>query len=153
MDERHAQLLVERLQLYLHLLPELEVEGTERFVQQQHARLEYERPGEGHPLALATRQLGRLAGRVDTGVESHQFEGRTHAVADFGGRSLSLLQAKGNVALHAEMREQRVALEHHGEVAFIGPPLVDYLAEESDFAFVGCLEACEQAQCRRLAAA
>ena len=45
------------LELELHLLAQLEVEGAQRLVEEQHGGLVDERPGEGDPLLLAARQL------------------------------------------------------------------------------------------------
>ncbi len=59
--EGDADVVLDRLQLDLHLLAELEVERAERLVEQQHLRPVHERPGEGDPLALAARELRRLA--------------------------------------------------------------------------------------------
>ena len=52
--------LLDRLELDLHLLAELQVERAERLVEEQHAGPVHERPGERHALALAA---GELAGR------------------------------------------------------------------------------------------
>ena len=60
-DERDPDLLLDPLQLDLHLLAQLQVEGPERFVEQQHRRPVDERPGERDALGLSARQLGRLA--------------------------------------------------------------------------------------------
>jgi hypothetical protein len=46
---------LERLQLALHLLAELEVERAQRLVEQQHLRLEHEGAGQRHPLPLPAR--------------------------------------------------------------------------------------------------
>ena len=54
-------LLLERAQLLLHLLAQLEVERPERLVEQQHARAVDERAGERHALALAAGELARPA--------------------------------------------------------------------------------------------
>ena len=59
--ERDADRVLDRLELDLHLLAELEVERAERLVEQQHARLVDQRPGERHPLTLATAELVRPA--------------------------------------------------------------------------------------------
>ena len=56
-DERDAHLALDRAQLDLHLLAELEVERAEWLVEQQHPRLVDERSGERHPLALPAGQL------------------------------------------------------------------------------------------------
>ena len=45
------------------VLPDLGVERAERLVEQQDARLDRERAGERHPLALAARELVRIAAR------------------------------------------------------------------------------------------
>ena len=55
---------LDRLELDLHLLAELQVERAERLVEQQDAGPIHERPGERDPLALAARELGGLAGVV-----------------------------------------------------------------------------------------
>src|SRR5581483_5370716 len=60
-DERDPNLLLDPLQLDLHLLTELEVERAEGLVEQQHLRPVDDRPGESDALPLAARQLHRLA--------------------------------------------------------------------------------------------
>src|SRR3954467_14839612 len=60
-DERDPDLLLDSLELDLHLLAELEVEGAEWLVEEQHPRPVDECPGKGDPLALSARQLRRLA--------------------------------------------------------------------------------------------
>jgi hypothetical protein len=68
-QEGDADLRLDPLQLELHLLAELEVERAKWLVQQQHLRLVDERPGQGHSLLLAARELGRPpafeAGKID----------------------------------------------------------------------------------------
>ncbi len=64
-DERRADLGLDPLELDLHLAAQLEVEGTERLVEQQHLGLVDQCPGQGDALLLATRELHRpLAGLV-----------------------------------------------------------------------------------------
>ena len=58
-DERDPDLLLDRLELDLHLLAELEVQGSERLVEEQHAGPVDERARERDALALAARELGR----------------------------------------------------------------------------------------------
>ena len=60
-DEGDADPALDRLQLDLHLLAQLEVERAQRLVQQQHARPVDQRARQRHALALAARQLVRLA--------------------------------------------------------------------------------------------
>ena len=60
-DERDADLLLDGLELDLHLLAELEVQRAERLVEQHTRGPVDERAGERDALALATRQLAGLA--------------------------------------------------------------------------------------------
>ena len=55
--ERDADLVLDRLQLDLHLLAQLQVERAERLVEQQHLRTVDQRPGEGDALPLAAAEL------------------------------------------------------------------------------------------------
>ena len=65
--ERDADVALERLELDLHLLAQLEVEGAERLVEEQHLGVVDERPGERDPLALAAAELVRSpVGRTPT---------------------------------------------------------------------------------------
>ena len=59
-----------RLELILHLAPELQIERAQRLIEQQDRGIDDERPRERHALALAARQLMRLA--VDHGFETDQ---------------------------------------------------------------------------------
>ena len=63
--------LLQRLQLLLHLLAELEIERAERLVEQQHLRPVDQRAGKRDALALAAGELRRaallIAGELDHG--------------------------------------------------------------------------------------
>ena len=50
-------LVVEAPQPGAQLLAHARVERAERLVEEEHLRLDRERAGEGHPLALAAREL------------------------------------------------------------------------------------------------
>jgi len=60
-DHRHPEPLVQVLDLELHVLAELLVEGAERFVHQHELRLKDKRTGERDALLLAARELRRAA--------------------------------------------------------------------------------------------
>ena len=81
------------LQLELHLLAQLQVERAERLVEQQHARPVDERARERDALALAARELDRLALR--------------RASASRTSRSASL-RARGALALADALDHQPV---------------------------------------------
>ncbi len=59
-DEGDPDLLLDALELDLHLLAQLEVERTERLVEEQHRGLVDQGARQGDALRLATRDLGRL---------------------------------------------------------------------------------------------
>ncbi len=60
-DEGDAQRLLERLQLDLHLLAQLQVERSEGLVEEEHAGAVDEGAGQRDALPLAARELGRPA--------------------------------------------------------------------------------------------
>ncbi|MNY43212.1 hypothetical protein D3C86_1781550 [compost metagenome] len=56
-DEGLAGLLLDRLELDLHLLAELSVKRRERLVEQKHVRIGRQRPHQRHALALTSGKL------------------------------------------------------------------------------------------------
>ncbi len=60
-DERESDALLDVLELDLHRLAELQVEGAQRLVEQEHTGAVHERTRQRDPLPLAARQLARLA--------------------------------------------------------------------------------------------
>ncbi len=75
-DEGDAHVLLDTLELHLHLLAQLQVERAEGLVQKQHGWPVDERPRERHTLRLATRDLARLA-LVET-AQLHQLQHLRH---------------------------------------------------------------------------
>ena len=148
---RHVHLVVQAPQPVAQLLAHLRVEGAERLVEQQQARLDGERPGQGHALALAARELGRHP--VGEGLEVHELEQLGHALADLVLRALADLEPEGDVAVHAHVLERGVVLEHEADVAPLRRQAGGVGAVELDHARVGRLEPGHDPQQRRLAAA
>ncbi len=62
--ERDAYLVLELLELYLQLAPELGIQRAERLVEQQHCGLEHERTRQGNSLLLTAGELTWFACRV-----------------------------------------------------------------------------------------
>ena len=81
-DERDADVLLDLLELDLHLLAQLQVERAERLVEQQHARAVHDRAGERDALALAAGELVRPA-PADV-VQAHHLERLLRAAAALG---------------------------------------------------------------------
>ena len=117
-DECGADAAVNALDLELHLIAQLLVEGAERLVHQQQARMRNQRPRHRHPLLLAAGQLARIAPAIV--LHSHQRERFGDAPFDVGLRQLGAhLERKRDVVRNREMRKQRVRLEHHADVAVV----------------------------------
>jgi hypothetical protein len=149
--ESDPELRLQRLELDLEVLAELRVKRAERFVEQQHARLEHERARQRHPLLLAAGELIGLAVRELGQVD--ELERLCHALGPLGLLELLVLQTERDVLGHVEVREQRVALEHGVDVAPARRDARDVAAVEHDPPARRLLEAGDHPQRRRLAAA
>jgi hypothetical protein len=59
---------------------------------------------------------------------------------------LAQLEAEGHVIIHRHVRVERVALEHHGDVAVLGRHVVDHALANRDRAVADLLQAGQKAQ-------
>ena len=150
-DERDPDLLLDPLELDLHLLAELQVEGAERLVEEQHGRPVDQGPGQRDALGLAARDLGRLAR-----LEARQLDEREHVghpALDLGVLDVLAAKAEGDVLEDRQVREERVVLEDRVDVALVRRQPRHVLALELDQPGGRLLEAADHPQRRRLAAA
>ena len=88
-DEGDPDVVLDHLQLELHLLAQLEVERAERLVQEQDARTVDERAGEGDTLLLAAGELPRFP-PLRPG-EPDDFQDLEHTAADLVARDATAL--------------------------------------------------------------
>ena len=143
--------VLDRLQLELHLMPELQVERSERLVQQKHARLVDERARKSDALLLATGELPGLPG-----LEAMEVDERED-LANAPGKLLSLeplsAHPECDVLEDREVREERIGLEHGVDVPLVGRQADHVSVAEIDRAGSRLLEAADHPQGRRLAAA
>ena len=116
-DERDPDLLLDALQLGLHLLAQLEVERAQRLVEEQDGGPVDERPRERDALRLAAGDLGGLAalepGQLD------ELEHLRHAALDLAVLDPRPAQPEGDVLVDREVGEQRVVLEHRVDLALV----------------------------------
>ncbi len=145
------ELRLEELELELHLLAQLPVEGAERLVEQQDRRAVDERPCERDALLLAAGELGGLA--VGEAAHLHHVERGRHALADLGLGRPTLLQAVGDVLGDAHVREERVGLEDRVHVAAVRRGAEHAASRDADVAGIRLFESRDHAQGRGLAAA
>ncbi len=138
-------------ELDLRFLAQLLVERAERLVEEQQLRLLGQAARQRDALLLAAGELVRLA--LGVGAELHQLQHRLDARRDLVLGQAVAAQAEGDVVEHREMREERVALEHHVHRPLVGRQPGEVLAVERDRSRGRRLEAGEHAQQRRLAAA
>src|SRR5690606_5982386 len=112
--------------------PDIRIERAEGRVEQQDARIDGERPGERHALALAARDLAGEA--VLQAVELHEVEQVADAGIDRLRRAPDLgdLHAEGDILSDRHVREERIVLEDeadaalaHGNVRRVLPAEID----------------------------
>src|SRR5262245_15619552 len=100
--ERDADLALDRLQLDLHLLAELEIERAERLVEEEHLRAVHDRARERDALPLATRELAGLA--IPVAPEAHHLERLARTVLPLALLHLLDHEAVLDVLLHRHVR-------------------------------------------------
>ena len=150
-DEGDAQAALEVLELELHRVAKLGVESGEWFVEEEHLGPADNGAGKRDALALAAGKLvGPARGHLAQGYHPKRV---ADARVGLGRRDPLHAEAEADILAHREMREQGVALEHLVHIAPVRRLAGDVGAVEEDGADVGILEAGQQAQERRLAAA
>ena len=149
--EGDAERPLQRFKLLLHLLAQLQVERSQRLVEQQDLRLVDERARQRHPLPLPAGQLTRppaaIAGKLD---ELERLFGLAVALRL---RHALHHQPIGDIVENVEMREERVILKHGVDVAPIGWHALRLFAKDGDAARCRLFEAGDQPQAGRLARA
>ena len=148
-DEGDPDLVLDGLELDLHLLAELQVEGTERLVEQQDPGSIDQGPGKGDALALPAGELGRPTLLV--AVESDHLQGGLDALRSFGPGHPADHQPVAHVVGHVHVRKQRIVLEDGVDVALERRRLAHVRPVEQDSAGTRQLEAGDHPQGRRLA--
>ena len=148
-DADVAHLALDPLQLDLHLLPKLQIERAERFVEQQHLWRVHERAGECDALSLTAGELHGLA--VPEVREVHHSENLSDSSLALGTRYPFDPQAVADVVCNGHVRKERVVLKDGVDVALVRSAVRHVSAAELDCALVGSLEACNQTQRRCLA--
>ncbi len=150
-DDGNAKTPVQLAQFILQVFTQLLVQGTQRFVHQQDARLVDQCPGDGHALLLPARHLRGLA--VRERLQLHQLEHGIDTLAGFNRTQLANGQGEANVVAHVQVRKQRIALKHHADVALVRRHVDQRLALNEYLAAAGSLKASQHRQGGGLAGA
>ena len=148
-DEGDADLGLDALELELHLAAQLEVEGAERLVEEQHLGVVDQRAGHGDALLLAAGELVRLLAGLLAELDQveHVLDLLLHRL------DAAPAQAEGDVLEDVEVREERVGLEDGVHRPLVGRQVGHVLVAELDRAGGGLLQAGDHAQGGGLAAA
>ena len=150
-DHRCTDAAQDVLQLGAELLAQLGVEVAHRFIEQHQARPPQQGPPEGNALPLASREPGWFA--VAQVLELQQFEHPVDLLFHQLGACAPQFRAEAEVALHAEVGIERVALEHQGNPAISGWGCGDVVIAEQDLPTAGWIKPRQQPQGGALAAA
>ena len=102
-------------------------------------------------LPLTARELLGAAREVRSQVE--ELRGPRHPFLDHSLRGLPQAQPEGDVLGDAQVRIERVVLEHHGDVTFLRRQVVDHAPSDRELAVGDLLQAGDHAQRSRLPAA
>jgi len=123
-----AKLLLQRLDLVSYFLTDACVEVGERLVEQQDLRIDCQRATERHSLALAAGK-GRHPALAQS-LEAQHRQQIGNPRRDFGPAHPPQLQPVGHVLSDRHVRPQRVGLEYHRNVAFVGRQAGDVAAAD-----------------------
>src|SRR5881409_346750 len=149
-NRRYPEDLLQFFQLRPHVDPELGVEIAQRLVHEEDLRLADDCAADRDPLPLASTELAGLA--PEEGLDLEELGDPVHGRDDLAFRDLRVLEREGHVLVDRHVRVQRVALEHHRDVAILRIEVVHEAVSDVDLAFVRRLESCDAPQGRRLAA-
>ena len=122
------------------------IESGKRFVHEQDVGMHHQRAREAHPLAHTAGELARIGGLE--AVEAYEVDRLQRAPAHLRLRHAESLQAELHVLQHRQPREQREALEHHGDARGRAG---HRMAEIIHHARGGLVESGDRAQQRRFA--
>lgn len=135
--EGDADLGLDALELQLHLAAQLEVEGAEGLVEEEHLGMVDQGAGHGDTLLLAAGELVRLLAGLLAELDEVQH------VPDLLFHTLDAApaQAEGDVLEDVEVREERVGLEDGVHGPLVGREGRDVLVAEVDGPGRGLLQA------------
>ena len=147
-DEGDRELPLQLLEEELHLLAQLQVERTERLVEEENGRTVDDRARERDALPLAARELGGLA--LTDAWEADAIEHFARADAPLVARHPFHPQPVLDVLRDRHVGEQGVVLEDRVDVPLCGRNVRDVDALQFDGSRVRALEAGDDAQRGRL---
>ncbi|KAG1254300.1 hypothetical protein G6F65_017099 [Rhizopus arrhizus] len=150
-DHGGAQLAVQLRDLGPHTVAQLGIQVRQRLVEQEHRRLAHQRAAQRNTLALAAgHRLGQLVHHLG---QAQRLRRLGDAPVDRRLVMAAQLQAEGQVLGHGHVRVQRVALEHHRDVAILRRHVVDHAIADGQRAAADLFQPSHHPQQGRLATA
>ncbi len=150
-DRGRVRALVQQLDLGAHLDAQLGVQVGQRFVEQEQLGVAGQRTAHRDALALAAGQRAGLA--LQQVLDLQHLGDALHRGVALGLRYLAHFERKGDVAGDTHVRIQRVALEHHRDIAVLARHVRHVAATDVDAAGGGRVQPGHHVQQRRLATA
>ena len=152
-EDGGAEIGLDALEFEPHLAAQLGVQRGQRLVHQIDRGRAHQRPADRDALHLPARQLRRLV--VQLGFDVQQTRHFFHFGADLGFRHPAdrRTQRKSHVLEHAQVRIQRILLEHEGDVTIGRRIAGDVAPADPDRTAIRHLQSGDEAQGRGLAGA
>ena len=150
-DRRDPEVLLDAADLLPHGHAQLGVQIGQGLVHEQDLRRDHERPGECNALLLAARELAREP--LFEPVKAHAPDDIPDARIHLPVGNLADPEPVGDVLPDVEVGEERVVLEDHPRLAPVRGNVVHEPLAEVHLPLVGRVEAGDDAQQCRLAAA
>ena len=150
-DEGDPQLLLDALELHLHVLPQPQVQGPQGFVQEQDLGPVHQGPGDGDALLLAAGEAVHLP--LLEAAHAHHLQHFAHPPGDLVLSQLGDAQAEGDVVVHIQVGEEGVALEDGVDLPFVGRDIINPHPVEQHSTGCGLHEASDDLEGRGFAAA
>ncbi len=143
-DEGGAEALVKTGDLGTGLHAQLGIQVGKWLVEEEDFGLAHDGSTYSHTLALTTRKLLRLAVEQMADVENVGCFLYTSVNFALGG--FAQLQTKRHVVVDTHVWVERVALEHHGDVAILGWHIVNDAVADLDVAITDFFQTSQQTQ-------
>ncbi len=145
------QTLMQSLDLATHLHAQLGIEIGQRFVKQKHLWITHNRTAHSHTLTLTAGKLAWKA--IQQLVEAENFGCTINAAVAFFFRRVFQHEREAHIVGNRHMRIERIILEYHGDIAFLGAQVIDHTRTNGDFTIADFLKSCDHAQERGFSAA
>ena len=149
-NEGDSHLLLDFLQLDLHLLADLCIQSAQRLIQKQYLRLIYQGAGDSHTLLLSAGQQGDVS--FFKAFQAYHFQHSCHLLGNDGLVHLFQAQTKSDVFRHIQMGKKGIFLENRVDLSFIGRKLGNFNSVKQYFAAARLLKACDDTKRRGFAA-